>query len=145
MLAFVENGTCKPWRGERLKGIAYPANIEALWTDEELKAIGLFRVQRFAVPAGKKVAGPASYAVVGDVAIEAYAVVDFTANERIAAIEAARHISQRALREFIETIANGSDPKATEAYKHAAETETLIAPLRAAAKAEAAIVPLRGE
>ena len=31
------------WRGERIQGIAYPQNIEALWSDAKLAAINLYR------------------------------------------------------------------------------------------------------
>lgn len=33
--------TSEAWTGERIDGIAYPRNIETLWTTEELSAIGL--------------------------------------------------------------------------------------------------------
>jgi hypothetical protein len=41
MLIYVE--TRQPWRGERIDGIRHPPNIESLWIDEKLRAIGLER------------------------------------------------------------------------------------------------------
>lgn len=54
MLAQKINGTWTPWNGERIDDILHPVNIEQLWPDEELSAIGLARVVRAEVPAGKR-------------------------------------------------------------------------------------------
>jgi|GEM_PF-3782190 len=44
VLAFTN--TMEPWNGERIAGKTYPPNIETLWSDAELKTIGLARVER---------------------------------------------------------------------------------------------------
>lgn len=55
--------TLQPWNGERLSGIAYPANIEQLWTADELAAIGLAVPQPFTAPAGFHATGSPRYAL----------------------------------------------------------------------------------
>lgn len=42
-MTLVYSGTSNPWRGERIEGVLYPINIEQLWPDAELSAIGLER------------------------------------------------------------------------------------------------------
>ena len=41
------------WNGEEINGTQNPPNIEQVWTDEELHAIGLYKVVDQAVPDGK--------------------------------------------------------------------------------------------
>lgn len=38
--------TKERWNGERIDGIAHPKNIEQLWTDAELAAVGLERYEK---------------------------------------------------------------------------------------------------
>lgn len=42
-MMLVYSGTTTVWRGERIDGILHQPNIEALWTDADLAAIGLER------------------------------------------------------------------------------------------------------
>lgn len=58
MLVFTN--TLKAWAGEPINTIQYPANIEALWSDQDLAVLGLERVLRFDVPDGYRITGPAS-------------------------------------------------------------------------------------
>ena len=46
MLCYID--TKKEWRGEPIKGLRHPRNIEQLWTDAELQAVGL---ERYTPPA----------------------------------------------------------------------------------------------
>jgi len=57
----VRADTLNPWTGEHLNGIAYPANIEQLWADADLGAIGLARPAPFVAPSGQVAVGAASY------------------------------------------------------------------------------------
>lgn len=45
MLYLVQDNTLNAWSGERINGVVYPINIEQLWSDAALEAIGLYRVQ----------------------------------------------------------------------------------------------------
>jgi hypothetical protein len=45
-----------PWRGERIGDIRLPANIGAVWPDDDLAAVGLYRAYPPAeIPEGKQV------------------------------------------------------------------------------------------
>lgn len=47
--------TLTPWRGERTAdGVALPPNIEKLWTDAELAAVGLVKAKPFVAPEGMR-------------------------------------------------------------------------------------------
>ena len=49
-------GVFKPWNGEEIAGFKYPVNIEQLWSDSALAALGLYRpMAADAVPTGKVV------------------------------------------------------------------------------------------
>jgi len=45
MLFKIENNKAVPWKGERIDGVAYPKNIETLWTDAELESLGLYKLE----------------------------------------------------------------------------------------------------
>jgi len=45
MLYKVENNTPVEWRGERLNGISHPRQIENVWTEADLNAIGLYKAK----------------------------------------------------------------------------------------------------
>ena len=53
--------TLTPWDGSRIDGTAYPANIEQLWSDADLAAIGLARFTPFVLPDGQVAVGQARY------------------------------------------------------------------------------------
>lgn len=57
----IRKDTAQPWRGERLAGTNYPENIEALWSDADLAAIGLARAVPFEAPEGRIAVGEARY------------------------------------------------------------------------------------
>jgi hypothetical protein len=57
----IRTDTLQPWRGETLKGVRHPPNIEALWNAQALAAIGVVK----AIPEGFRAVGPASYAADG--------------------------------------------------------------------------------
>lgn len=72
----VRSDTLTRWRLEPLNGISHPRNIETLWSDAELAAIGLYRVVPFVLPEGKrKVSGP-TYEIVDGKAVESFVVED---------------------------------------------------------------------
>lgn len=54
MLAQKINGAWTPWNGEEINGTQNPLNIEQLWQDADLNAIGLYRVTDGAIPDGKQ-------------------------------------------------------------------------------------------
>lgn len=71
----VRGDTLEPWKGERLAdGITYPLNIEQLWTEQEVNAIGLHYTLPFVLPSGQQiVAGSSpSYTLVENKAQESY-------------------------------------------------------------------------
>lgn len=47
------DGSFKPWFGEELDGVWHSRNIESLWTEEELAAVGLFKAIVPEPPPGK--------------------------------------------------------------------------------------------
>lgn len=51
-----QNGWLR-WSGEILGDIRYPSNVELLWSDKDLAAIGLVRVVDGPIPDGKLAAG----------------------------------------------------------------------------------------
>lgn len=53
MLAQKINGQWQTWGGEAISDIRYPLNVEQLWTDEDLAAVGLYRITDAAIPDGK--------------------------------------------------------------------------------------------
>lgn len=53
MLVQKIDGALVPWNGEEINGTQNPPNIEQLWSDEELAAVGLYRVTNGDVPDGK--------------------------------------------------------------------------------------------
>lgn len=53
----IENGLAVMWKGEPLDGIMHPKNIEQLWPESDLNAVGLyFLVPAGATPEGKEIA-----------------------------------------------------------------------------------------
>lgn len=57
----IRQDTLVPWKGEALNGIKHPKNIEALWSIEDLAAVGLVKAIRFVVPDGYHTTGVATY------------------------------------------------------------------------------------
>ncbi len=53
MLALKTNDTWERWIGQLVNDTQYGQNIETAWTDEELAAVGLFRVADPGIPEGK--------------------------------------------------------------------------------------------
>jgi hypothetical protein len=53
MLVIQTDDGLVPWNGEPINGTSHPRNIEQLWSDEELAAVGLCRVEDQPVPADK--------------------------------------------------------------------------------------------
>lgn len=68
--------TLTPWNGEPLSGLRHPANIEALWSADELAAIGLAKPKPFSVPDGKVAVGPVTYVLVNGSVEESREVED---------------------------------------------------------------------
>ena len=64
-----------PWGGEPIDGIKYPMNIEAVWSAQELIAIGLYLPVVPVIPDGKVVTG-SSVARVDGVVTYVYTLVD---------------------------------------------------------------------
>lgn len=56
MLVYIS--TLATWAGEPINGYRHPENIETLWSDEDLAAIGLARPTPFVLPEGKQTVGP---------------------------------------------------------------------------------------
>lgn len=57
MLAIKVSGIWHSWGGEPINDICYPPNIESAWSDKDLAAVGLFRVNYQTPPEGKTDAG----------------------------------------------------------------------------------------
>jgi hypothetical protein len=56
MLYRISNNTAIEWKGEAINSILHPTIIEVFWTEEQLNAIGLYKLlPADEVPAGKKV------------------------------------------------------------------------------------------
>lgn len=55
MLYIEDGGSFSPWRGAPIGSIRYPANIEALWSDDALADVGLYRPAATSVPNGKRI------------------------------------------------------------------------------------------
>ena len=55
LVMLIRTDTLKPWRGEPLNDITHPLNIEDVWTDGELAAVGLVKAKPFVVPDGKQI------------------------------------------------------------------------------------------
>lgn len=72
MLVVIE--TLQPWAGEPLNGVRHPRNIEQLWTDQELTAVGLAKPVRFETPEGKVTTGAVRYVLNEGVVCEEYDV-----------------------------------------------------------------------
>ncbi len=70
-----------PWRGEALRGVRHPLNIEALWSAGELAAIGLVKAIPMVVPDGFRAAGMPTYAGDGRETIPLEAIPPPTAQE----------------------------------------------------------------
>ena len=64
-----------PWSGEPIDGIKYPLNIGALWTAQDLAAIGLYIPVVPTIPGGKVVTG-ASVARVNGIVTYVYTLED---------------------------------------------------------------------
>lgn len=45
MLYKIDGPNAVLWTGEKINGLGHPKNIEALWSDSELEAIGLYRAR----------------------------------------------------------------------------------------------------
>ena len=70
-----------PWIGEVIADVRYPLNIEQLWTDDELLAIGLYRFVDVPVPPGVTV-DSIKYELVGNVVSPVYVLADNTDSYR---------------------------------------------------------------
>jgi hypothetical protein len=57
MLVIKTDDGLVPWNGEPIHGTSHPLNIEQLWSDEELAAVGLRRVADQPVPDDKVATG----------------------------------------------------------------------------------------
>ena len=57
MVAYLETDTgFDLWAGQEIDGVMHPRNIDTLWSDADLNAIGLFRpAEADPVPEGKRV------------------------------------------------------------------------------------------
>jgi hypothetical protein len=53
MLFFADNDAYTQWIGQAINGVRYPLNIDGLWSDEDLSAIGLLRAVDPGIPDGK--------------------------------------------------------------------------------------------
>ncbi len=52
----VENDKAVQWNGESINDVSHPRNIEQVWSDEELNAIGLYKLlPGDDIPAGKEI------------------------------------------------------------------------------------------
>jgi hypothetical protein len=69
-----ENGF-EEWYGRSIDGLKYPMNIEALWTAQDLAAIGLYIPVVPTIPGGKVVTG-ASVARVNGIVTYVYTLED---------------------------------------------------------------------
>lgn len=55
MLYKIVNGVAQAWVGEPINGIRHPSNIETVWSNTELNAIGLYKpVAADVIPEGKQ-------------------------------------------------------------------------------------------
>ena len=62
----IRTDTLQPWDRKRLAdGILYPRNIEELWSDAALLAIGLVTMTPKAMPDGHRRTGPSTYGITG--------------------------------------------------------------------------------
>ena len=77
----IRTDTLQLWQGEALEGVRHPSNIEALWTAQELAAIGLVRAIPMVIPEGFRAAGRPSYGADGTEAITLEAIPPPTAEE----------------------------------------------------------------
>lgn len=57
----IRTDTLQPWFGEPINDIQHPANIEELWSAEELWEIGLAVPDSFIIPEGKMITGQPRY------------------------------------------------------------------------------------
>jgi len=70
MLYFKINGKAVLWNYEMINNIRYPSNIEFLWSDDELAAVGLYRpLPADSVPEGKIAVGETVTVVRGKVKV----------------------------------------------------------------------------
>lgn len=94
--------TLQPWQGEIIDGVRYPANVEQLWSDADLAAIGLSKFQPFVPPDGQVAVGPSTYQMQNGLVVEVRATEDApapveTIDERVADLEATQAATQAAL------------------------------------------------
>jgi len=92
MLAFKSDGSWVGWTGQVLADTQYGAIIETAWSDDELAAIGLFRVADPGIPAGKVVASLAIVDVAGTPTI-AYTLNDLVIDGSVVDAERERRIA----------------------------------------------------
>jgi hypothetical protein len=107
----------KPWKGERLKGVLYPKNIEALWTEAELLAIELVREVPFVVPDGfRKLPNSCTWDITGQQICDVEAIPAPT-QEEIDTMEAAMLdglLSSEPLSKILLNLASASAQPLTE-------------------------------
>jgi len=73
MLSYIDNGTPKIWTGEPVNGVWHPPEIDRCWSDADLNAAGIYRVQDFTVPQGQVISGAPTYTLTGSVVVQTYA------------------------------------------------------------------------
>lgn len=76
MLAYTDSGgAMQVWNGQPVRGIAHQTNIDQLWSDADLNAAGIYRVQEFVAPQGQQIGGPPTYTLQGNVVLQTYPTV----------------------------------------------------------------------
>lgn len=119
MLAYQSGGVYRPWTGEALAGVRHPLNIEQLWTDAQLAAVGLYRVIPFVAPDGYSRTGQPSYALSGSAVAETFSVLLDPPTQIISdrqffqALALQGAISQA---EALDAVKTGTIPAAMQAY-----------------------------
>jgi hypothetical protein len=74
MLAYLDsNNNPKIWYGELVNEYTQQINVEQLWTQNELNAVGLYPIQPFQIPLGHQITSTTpTYTLEGEVVIETY-------------------------------------------------------------------------
>lgn len=81
MLAYIDsNSAVQIWTGQPVNGLTHQINVDQLWSDADLNAAGIYRVQEFVVPAGQQLASlDAAYTLQGTVVVQTYPTVPIPA------------------------------------------------------------------
>jgi hypothetical protein len=76
MLAYNNNGTIEVWNGEPVNGYQYQCNIDECWTDVEMAAVGIYRVQEFVIPSGYNITTDMpTYTLNGNIVVQTYQII----------------------------------------------------------------------